>query len=156
AMLTDPGNFGLTKVTAPACPGCGIGVPAPDAGDTLVPNPDEYLWWDFIHMTRTAHEVIGEAAADFVTAGRASPSLAPPASPVAPGKEGNLLIMKQVAPRFPEAAIGWQGAGVDTSGLGSLQIRSTSPGGATHGLASNPMIWPEVKAVGWDWSADET
>src|SRR5262249_34992126 len=79
-----------------------------------------------------------------------------PASPVAPGKEGNLLIMKQVAPRFPEAAIGWQGAGVDTSGLGSLQIRSTSPGGATHGLASNPMIWPEVKAVGWDWSADET
>ena len=64
AMLHSPADFGLTNVTEPACPGCGIGFPAPDAADTMVPNPDEYLWWDFVHMTRVAHAVIGEAAAE--------------------------------------------------------------------------------------------
>ncbi len=66
AILLSPGDFGLTNLTDPACPGCGIGVPEPDAIDTLVPNPDEYLLWDFIHWTRVVHAVIGEAAADVV------------------------------------------------------------------------------------------
>src|SRR5262245_10231011 len=56
-MLHSPAQFGLTNVTDPACPGCGIGIPAPDAAATMVPNPDEYLWWDFGHMTRDAHAV---------------------------------------------------------------------------------------------------
>src|SRR5262249_60732182 len=63
AMLRNPRDFGLTNLTDPACPGCGIGIPDPDAADTIVSNPDEYLWWDFVHMTRIAHAVIGEAAA---------------------------------------------------------------------------------------------
>src|SRR5262249_46305872 len=63
AMVRHPDEFGLTNVTDPACPGCGIGFPDPDAADTMVSNPDEYLWWDFVHMTRVAHAVIGEAAA---------------------------------------------------------------------------------------------
>jgi outer membrane lipase/esterase len=67
AMLQDPEEFGLTNVTDPACPGCGIGVPPdPDAAETMVSNSDEYLWWDFVHMTRVAHAVIGEAAAEAV------------------------------------------------------------------------------------------
>ena len=66
AMLLFPEEFGLTNVTDPACPGCGIGIPAPNAAETMVPNPDEYLWWDFIHMTRAAHSVIGQAAAESV------------------------------------------------------------------------------------------
>src|SRR5262249_6764393 len=67
AMLNSPAVFGLANVTDPACPGCGIGVPAPNAADTMVPNPDEYLWWDLIHMTRVAHAVIGEATAAVVS-----------------------------------------------------------------------------------------
>ncbi len=66
AMLGRPDEFGLTNVTDPACPGCGIGVPDPNAAHTLVPNPDEYLWWDFVHWTRVVHAVIGEMAAEVV------------------------------------------------------------------------------------------
>jgi 3-phytase len=55
--------FGITNVTDPACPGCGIGIPDPDAEDTMVPNPDEYFLWDLIHPTRVVHAIIGEAAA---------------------------------------------------------------------------------------------
>lgn len=66
AIRLDPEAFGLTNVSDPACPGCGIGLPDPDAGDTVVPNPDEYLWWDFIHLTRVVHAVMGEVSADFV------------------------------------------------------------------------------------------
>jgi phospholipase/lecithinase/hemolysin len=63
-----PADFGLTNVTDPACPGCGIGIPDPDAIDTLVPNPDEYFLWDLIHPTRVVHAAIGQAAAEVVCA----------------------------------------------------------------------------------------
>jgi phospholipase/lecithinase/hemolysin len=64
AMLDRPDEFGLANVTDPACPGCGIGVPGPGAAGTLVPDPDEYLWWDFIHWTWVVQELIGELAAE--------------------------------------------------------------------------------------------
>jgi outer membrane lipase/esterase len=66
AMLLFPAMFNLTNVTSPACPGCGEGIPDPNAADTMVPNPDEYLWWDFVHMTQVAHAAIGVAAAEAV------------------------------------------------------------------------------------------
>ena len=66
AILQSPDDFGLTNVTDPACPGCGIGIPEPDAIDTLVPNPDEYLMWDFLHWTRVVHAIVGEVAANIV------------------------------------------------------------------------------------------
>jgi phospholipase/lecithinase/hemolysin len=61
-----PEDFGLTNVTDPACPGCGIGIPDPGAEETMVPNPDEYFLWDLIHPTRVVHAIIGEAAAELV------------------------------------------------------------------------------------------
>ncbi|HEX5102569.1 MAG TPA: SGNH/GDSL hydrolase family protein [Pirellulaceae bacterium] len=64
----NPGIFGLTNITDPACPGCGIGIPEPDAIDTLVPNPDEYFKWDQIHPTRVVHAIMGQAAAEVVWA----------------------------------------------------------------------------------------
>src|SRR4029453_9440948 len=65
-MLVDPEEFGLTNTTDPACPGCGLGLPDPDAADTVVPNPDGYLWWDLAHWPRVVHETIGEMAAALV------------------------------------------------------------------------------------------
>lgn len=64
-MIADPAAFGLTNVTDPACPGYGF-VSEPDAGDTVVPNPEEYIFWDGIHFTAVVHEIFGNAAADLV------------------------------------------------------------------------------------------
>lgn len=66
AMIEGPADFDLTNVTDPACPACGFGIPQPGAGDTVVPNPDEYLYWDGFHYTRVVHEIFGNAAADLV------------------------------------------------------------------------------------------
>jgi 3-phytase len=70
AILADPAAFGLTNITDPACPGCGFGIPAPDAADTVVLNPDEYLYWDTAHFTAPVHKFLGNAAADLVLAKR--------------------------------------------------------------------------------------
>lgn len=65
-IRVHPSDYGLTNVSDPACPGCGIGFPEPDAIDTLVPNPDEYFLWDQIHPTRVVHAITGKAAAEVV------------------------------------------------------------------------------------------
>lgn len=73
AIDHDPLLFGFTNVTEPACPGCGLGIPLPGAGDTMVPVPDEYFWWDFIHPTGKVHQLMGELAADQVKSGAYRP-----------------------------------------------------------------------------------
>jgi len=65
-ILAYPEDYGLTNVTDPACPGCGAGIPGPGAADTVVENPEEYLYWDWIHFAATAHRIFGDAAADLV------------------------------------------------------------------------------------------
>jgi phospholipase/lecithinase/hemolysin len=67
-IIASPADFRLTNLTDPACPDCGIGLPEPNAGDTVVPNPDEYFHWDLVHPTRTVHRVIGLRAAELVDA----------------------------------------------------------------------------------------
>ena len=51
-LLADSAAFGLTNVTDPARDGA--------------TNPDAYLFWDGVHPTRVAHEVLGRVAADQV------------------------------------------------------------------------------------------
>ena len=53
-MLLDPAIFGFTNVTNPAL-------------DDEPANPDEYLFWDDVHPTRVAHQLIGLEAADLIT-----------------------------------------------------------------------------------------
>ena len=65
-MIANPGKYGLVNVAEPACPDCGVGLPAPGAGETIVPNPDQYLYWDGAHFTRVVHKIIGDVAADLV------------------------------------------------------------------------------------------
>ena len=69
-IIAEPAVFGLTNVTEPACPDCGFGIPAPGAEATIVPNPDEYLYWDDFHFTAVVQKIIGDAAADYVLAAR--------------------------------------------------------------------------------------
>jgi outer membrane lipase/esterase len=47
-MVANPANYGLTNVTDRAL--------LPDG--TIVPNPDEYLFWDMMHPTRVAHQYL--------------------------------------------------------------------------------------------------
>lgn len=55
-VVADPGVFGLTNVTEAALA----------ADGTIVPNPDEYVFWDDIHPTRIIHAMLGEMAFNLV------------------------------------------------------------------------------------------
>ena len=60
AIIADPAAFGLTNVTDPAAPGLQIGDVFYDTSN-IVSNPDEYLFWDKLHPTRTGHTLLGNA-----------------------------------------------------------------------------------------------
>jgi 3-phytase len=55
-VLTNPGAYGITNVNDQAKSGA-EGVPG-----TVVPNPNQYLFWDQVHPTQTFHFLLGEAA----------------------------------------------------------------------------------------------
>ena len=55
-VLANPGRFGFTNVTDQAKSGA-YGAPG-----AVVPNPDQYLFWDPVHPTETAHQLLGEQA----------------------------------------------------------------------------------------------
>jgi phospholipase/lecithinase/hemolysin len=60
-VLANPGEFGITDVTDQAKSG--------DEGDpgVVVPNPDQYLFWDNIHLTETFQRLLGSRAIQAAT-----------------------------------------------------------------------------------------
>jgi len=60
-IVANPAAFGFTNVTAPAAPGLHLG---DQTYNTLriVPNPDQYLFWDDLHPTRAGQALLGQAA----------------------------------------------------------------------------------------------
>lgn len=50
AVAANPGAVGLTNITDPAFD---------DVANTVVPNPNEYLYWDGIHPTAVSHKLLG-------------------------------------------------------------------------------------------------
>jgi phospholipase/lecithinase/hemolysin len=62
-MVNAPASFGFSNVTGQA-----LHAKMGEAGP-VVPNPDEYLFWDEFHFTRVAHQIIGDAAAAAGAAG---------------------------------------------------------------------------------------
>jgi hypothetical protein len=64
------------------------------------------------------------------------------------------LTSAQLLPIVAAAIDRWQAAGVDTSGLGGIQIQVADLGGRTLGLASGHTIWLDDNAAGWAWFVD--
>jgi phospholipase/lecithinase/hemolysin len=54
-ILANPGDYGFSNVTDPAFDGANV-----------VPNPDEYLFWDSEHPTRAGHVLVGNNAYDHI------------------------------------------------------------------------------------------
>ncbi|MBN8691029.1 MAG: hypothetical protein J0L72_09630 [Armatimonadetes bacterium] len=50
-VQAHPANYGLTNVTQPAL-----------VGSTVVPNPDQYLFYDEVHPTRIGHQLLSDVA----------------------------------------------------------------------------------------------
>jgi outer membrane lipase/esterase len=57
AIEANPAGFGFTDVTDQAKSG-GVGLPG-----SVVPNPNQFLFWDPIHPTAHAHQLLGDQAA---------------------------------------------------------------------------------------------
>jgi phospholipase/lecithinase/hemolysin/sugar lactone lactonase YvrE len=59
-----PALFGLVNVADPACSGDPVSLTGCGPSGTIVPNPDDYFFWDPIgHPTRVVHRLYGEQAA---------------------------------------------------------------------------------------------
>jgi thermolabile hemolysin len=54
-VLANPSAYGFTNATSPAF-----------NGSTSVSNPDQYVFWDDIHPTRIAHQLLAQRAVDLV------------------------------------------------------------------------------------------
>jgi phospholipase/lecithinase/hemolysin len=52
-VMADPGSYGFTNVTDAAYD---------EYTQVLVPNPDEYVYWDGVHPTTRGHQVLADAA----------------------------------------------------------------------------------------------
>jgi phospholipase/lecithinase/hemolysin len=65
AAIADPATFGLTNVTQSAAPGLQIAASSYNTSQ-IVPNQNEYLFWDELHPTTTVHSILADYALDLV------------------------------------------------------------------------------------------
>jgi phospholipase/lecithinase/hemolysin len=62
-VIANPGEFGLSNVTDAALNLAVIGPPFAQPYP-VVDDPENYLFWDYVHPTTVGHQIIGDAAFD--------------------------------------------------------------------------------------------
>lgn len=62
-LLANPALFGLTNVTDSAAPGLKPGDASYNTS-LIVPNPNEYVFWDDLHPTKAVHAILAQRALD--------------------------------------------------------------------------------------------
>jgi len=68
-VMADPARFGFTNITdACVAPGAPPIWPASLVPGTVCANPDQHLFWDDVHPTSAAHQLLAEYAADTLMA----------------------------------------------------------------------------------------
>jgi phospholipase/lecithinase/hemolysin len=63
--MSAPSSFGLVNATDPAAPGLEPGDSSYNT-NLIVPNPNEYLFWDNLHPTAAVHSILAQQAADLL------------------------------------------------------------------------------------------
>jgi phospholipase/lecithinase/hemolysin len=62
-VIANPNEFGLSNVTDAALDLALIGPPFAQPYP-VVDDPENYLFWDYVHPTTVGHQIIGDAAFD--------------------------------------------------------------------------------------------
>jgi phospholipase/lecithinase/hemolysin len=65
-VINNPAQFGLTNVTASAAPGLTPGTLFYNKSK-IVPNPNQYVFWDDVHPTATVHAILAQDALHLLT-----------------------------------------------------------------------------------------
>jgi hypothetical protein len=78
------------------------------------------------------------------------------AASAAPAPVSATLMSDEVQPLLAEALGRWQAAGIDTSGLATVDVRIADLGGLTLGKAADGILWLDDNAAGWGWFIDPT
>jgi CSLREA domain-containing protein len=119
----------------------------PDATLGLVTNADTYLFWDGMHPTEKAHQLLGDAAASCIKSGP-SATVATPSGTVS----GNVSVGYNLASTAEWATCSVT-AQYSTDGGASWHVATSGPGGSgTSGLAVTPSGNPYTFL--WNSSAD--
>jgi phospholipase/lecithinase/hemolysin len=61
--IASPAAFGLTNVTHPAAPGLQPGATSYNTSQ-IVPNPNQYMFWDDLHPTTAVHAILASRVLD--------------------------------------------------------------------------------------------
>jgi membrane-associated phospholipid phosphatase len=156
ALFGDSYHF---TVTADGLPGVtrsfdSFAAAAAEAGRSRVYGGIHYFF------DSTAGLAAGARVADYVVGGflkpRADGDDQLRAAATAPGVARQTLRATQVRPLLAAALARWRAAGVDTSGLGHIQVRIADLGGDTLGQAVPGGIRLDDNAAGWGWFVDRT
>ena len=138
SLMTDaranPALYGLTNVSASAAPGLSPGATSYDTSQ-LVPNPDQYLFWDDLHPTKAVHLILGHRALDlFFPPGDYNRNVASDAGDYVALRKGMGTTYEPIDYNIWRAHFGQTTPGGSGSGASDFATTVPEPGGLVLGL----------------------